>query len=351
MYYGVVSELLFPKVHPFVTNCGREEMNSLVVLALVCVTVGCVLRAGRKIWTRHFQDKDHPQQWKQRPAALTSVQMFVASLSFFIWAGFSSEPLISTDMKTFLCLVLAAGGLAIFNMFFRTFLQGLKGVTLAGPVEALVPLGAVVTGLFFGEDLPFNYWGLAGIIFMVLGLYKIALHKALLKMDDESRQRMVPEGQKIRLTLAPFLFARENPAVLAALMVVLLGSIGVHLDARLARSASVPWAFGCVFGISGVGNFLWALYKSEFKDLKLKHLLWAALPGTLFALGNGVTNYAYRFANTSYIAALKRGDVILTLIGGRKINKETEDFSNRLIGGALIAIGAALITIAIRMSE
>jgi len=316
----------------------------LIVSAVGLVLLGAVIRSARKIWTKTFQDANHPRAWKNRPAALTAIQMTVAATTFFIWSVLSGGPQIEGSLTIFVSWLVAAGLLQIFNMHARTALQGLKGLTLSAPVEAFVPLAAIAVGLLFNMVFPFkswarfplNVWGLLGIVLMVVSLYSLDLLRALKKEQ--------PTGAKVNL-LSPFVALRENPALLAVVLVVILGGVGVNIDAELAQRANVPWALAWIAVFAAAGNYLRGWRNGEFADLAWRDIAWVAAPGTLFAVGNGITNYAFRLANTAFVAALKRSETFFSIIGGRFINKETEQFDRRLFAGILMVLGAALVVI------
>ncbi|MEX1112767.1 MAG: hypothetical protein WEC84_04860 [Candidatus Andersenbacteria bacterium] len=318
-------------------------MESLPLLAVFFVIVGSLIRASRKVWTKWFQESEHPKQWKTRPAALTAVQMSVASATFFIWAALTGGSKVEGDPWVLFYWVVATGVLSVFNMYARTALQGLKGITLSAPIEALVPLGALIIGPLMAlvfpmqswRRFPLDVWGITGVVIMVIGVYRLNLRAALADQGNVSTVRL-------------FTLLRRNSAFVSAILVVTLGAIGVNLEAEMANRASIPWVLAWTFLITALGNYGMAWRGKEFSGLPLGAVAWAAVPGMLFALGNGVTNYAYRYANTAYVAGLKRSDVIFSLLGGWLINKEREELTRRVVAGTLIAIGAALILVGMR---
>ncbi len=66
----------------------------------------------------------------------------------------------------------------------------------------------------------------------------------------------------------------------------------------------------------------------------------------VYAAANVITNLAYHSSLVAYVGTLKRLMIPITIILAYFILKEKENFKDRLLGGALIAIGAILIGLA-----
>lgn len=296
--------------------------------------------------------------WEGRDAAFTALVMCSASVLLLVVAVLTGGPQITTHVLSwrsgFWIPVLGTGGLNIIIQYAKVRAKALEDVSLVGPIESTTPAIVIVVGMIMLGEYP-GLGGWAGIWLVALGTYSLQIADLFEKLSSASvpETSLAIEGVASRwrsrwyyvtVFLAPITALRQSRGVRWAFLAVLFSCVTLNYDALIARNANVSFASACVFGIAGMGNLAWAAYRRQFSGLDLWYVAQAlALLVVLFAMLHVVLNVAFRAALMSHVGALKRLAIPLTILGAFFFLSERKKFGGRLIGGALMAVGAILI--------
>ncbi len=223
----------------------------------------------------------------------------------------------------------AAPGTLVLNMVaFTLFVTALKvsPLSLTYPFLALTPIFLIGTGYLFLGELP-DLSGLAGIILITAGAY-------LINFKEISRG-----------ILAPIKEIKNEKGSLLMLIVAFIWSFAGAMD-KVAVEASSPFFFNVAFNTGFLILYLPFLkYKTpeftkEIKEHKGK-LFVLGLFGALMVICQMV---ALRLTLVSYVIAIKRSGMLITLIIGKLFFDEKITTFN--IGGTvLMCLGLILIGI------
>lgn len=284
--------------------------------------------------------------WKNRDAAIISLVMFLCSIMLFIVAMFTGGPQITSG---FWFAMLATGVLNIFIQYANTRSKALEDVSLVTPISSTTPAIVIFTSFIILGEVP-TFFGWLGIWIMAIGTYTLQIQEFWKKLSE---RKEIANYKNSRLKLwfavlfAPFLALKKSRGVRWAFGASLIGTISMNYDGVTARTAHIAFGSACIFGITALGNFVFfALPRDEFKGLNMRYAIKTTLwPALLFALFHLAINPAYRESIVPYIGTLKRLQVPMTIILAYLIIGERKNFRERLVGGMLIGIGAALIAI------
>lgn len=284
--------------------------------------------------------------WKNRDAAITSLVMFSCSIMLFIVAMFTGGPQITSG---FWFAMLATGVFNVFIQYASTRSKALEDVSLVAPISSTVPAIVIFTSFIILGEVP-TFLGWLGIWVLAIGTYTIQIQDFWKKLSE---RKEIAKYKKSQLKLwfavlfAPFLALRRSRGVRWAFGAALLGTISLNYDGVTARTANIAFGTACIFGITALGNLVFfALPRGEFKSLDMRYAIKTTLwPALLFALFHLAINPTYRETIVPYVGTLKRLQIPMTIILAYLMIDERKNFRQRLIGGALMGVGAALIAI------
>jgi drug/metabolite transporter (DMT)-like permease len=207
------------------------------------------------------------------------------------------------------------------------YMQALKTAPLSvcAPIMAYTPLFLIVTGwLLLQEAL--NFWGLAGVMSIVLGSYFLNLNG---------------RGQG---WLAPWAVFRQVPGTRWMLLAAGLFAITSALG-KLAVLYSAPTFFGLFYPTIFSGFMLAGYPWSSRPGIQLRRRpLWGFLMGCCMATSILCHFHGISLAPAAYLIAVKRTSLLFSVLYGGLWLQEGE-FSNRLTGSGFMLLGVILITI------
>jgi drug/metabolite transporter (DMT)-like permease len=205
----------------------------------------------------------------------------------------------------------------------------LADVSLVAPLISLSPLFMLLTSWLMLSETPDNL-GLAGIVLVVVGTYFLA-------------------GGQSNFALAPLVKLVEEPGTRWALTVAILWSITANID-KLTVQASSPltytfW-FHLVFTVAFTPIFLmlkseWTLIEgqSSEEDPGVTWLILILLSVGLFqAILTAAQMLAVIMTNVTYVIAIKRAGMLITVLGGGLFFDESH-LSRRFVAALLVLVG------------
>jgi len=217
-------------------------------------------------------------------------------------------------------------------------------ISLAVPMLSFTPLFLVGTAALLLGELP-SAVGALGILIIVAGSYILNTAKEHTRITDPLRAMIT------------------HPGVLAMLIVAFIYSVAINFDKVVVQNSDPVFGAGIVFLFLGLSfGTIALLVRQELLPRVLippAHPAFAAQPGTqgtpinyliLAGILTGILitieavciNTAYLLQIVPYVIAIKRMSIILVVLYGTIIFRET-DIVRRLAGAGLMVLGAVLI--------
>lgn len=325
------------KVHPFLPI--STERRDMTAIALAYVGCGAVIAAFYNVLLKRILNDD----WKKRPSLLVFLTQGASSLLFFAIAAATGGPQVTDG---FWWPAVASGLLNVGIQMGGMLARALEDVSLVSPIMATTPALVIFTSMVLLGEFP-TTTGWIGIWVMVIGTYSLNIEDVRAALERRTGAGAERSGLKktLLLWLAPFRALGRSAGVRWAFFAAMLSTISLNYDGVTARRANVAFASAVIFGLSAVGNAVIAARRGECAGFPPagKVLRVALLPAALFTAFNWVTNQAYRETIVPYVGTLKRLQIPLTIILAFFLLKERKSFRDRLVGGILLAVGAALI--------
>lgn len=232
-------------------------------------------------------------------------------------------PNLSTEFLLYIIpqgLVIAATSLLIAKAYKES------DASIVTPMFALSPILVVGTSFLILGEIP-TLRGLLGIIFITFGAYILKIR-----------------GSKTLLEPIRKLWSERGVQLI--LIVILIYSITANIDKiGVKQSSAIMWPFAIYF-LSSLFLMPVMMKKSDDWRSKIKSD-WRPLV-LLGALGGGsiiLQMMAFEITNVSYVVAIKRLSIPITVIFSFFMLNEKDSFRERITGSALMIIGALLISI------
>jgi drug/metabolite transporter (DMT)-like permease len=233
------------------------------------------------------------------------------------------EMLASLTQPGFWRLLAWSGALNVvaYALYIRAF--RLSDASLVAPLVLLTPVLMLVTSpIMVGETAP--PMGAFGVLFTVLGV-------GLLDASEAN-------GRRFNFTF----FVRDKGARLM-IAVATIWSVTANID-KLGVKASTPliWIASVTVVIAAVAFLYWAAGRRS--SLRGRSLRYAIGAGSAMAVGNTVQMWALTVLLTPYVIAIKRLSALFTVLASGIVLKE--DSGGRLLGAAVMLVGAVMIALA-----
>lgn len=217
-------------------------------------------------------------------------------------------------------------------------------ISLAVPMLSFTPLFLVGTAALLLGEFP-SMIGSLGIVIVVAGSYILNMARGHTRITD------------------PFRDMIAHPGIMAMLVVAFLYSVSINFDKMVVQNSDPFFGSGIVFLVLGTSfGLIAALARYGFLPRRLmppqrpaiprepaeprssgKYLLMAGLlTGALITIEAAAINTAYLLQIVPYVIAIKRMSLILIVLYGTLIFRET-DLVRRLAGAGLMVSGVILI--------
>lgn len=314
-------------------------------------------------WLAYFQilRKREVGAWKGKDATFTAAYLLIASAALFIISVMTGGPQIMESgswRENFWLAAIVTGVLNIGFQIFSVKANRLADTSLVTPYLATTPAIVILTSAAILHEWP-SKMGYMGLVLLILGAYIINIESYLAKRKAEERNW--------KDAFAPFTALKYNSGVRFALGAALIGSVSLNFDGIAARTANVPFAFGVVMMIAGVGSLVVAMFLREWiiviqpsaafylgegryspvptsdapkptvPSKRISRVLWMAF---WYAGAIWLMSLANRESIVPYVGSMKRIQIPFNAILAIWLLKESVTKA-RFIGGIVMALGAA----------
>ncbi len=307
--------------------------------AIALVAAGAVFAALYNTFTKKVQTGD----WKSRTSLLVALHQGGAGVILFLTAFLTGGPEIQPG---FFWPMIATGVLNIGIMYGKMRARALEDVSLVTPIDSTTPAAVIVTSMIILGEYP-SRLGWAGIWLLAIGTYVLNIQDVKTKLATRvSTSSAIGWRRTAQIWLAPFLALGKSQGVRWAFFAVALSTISLNYDGLVARRANIAFGFACVFSITALGNLAVALWRREYQGITAKETLSKVAPlALIFAASNFITNFAFRLDIVPYVGTMKRIQIPITILFAYYLVGEKKSFRERMVGGIIMAIGAALIAL------
>lgn len=142
--------------------------------------------------------------------------------------------------------------------------------------------------------------------------------------------------------MRPFIELKDHPGARLMLMVAALWTITPIIEKiGIGETNAFFWASSSLFFLSLMYTIL-AIKRGSFNELSKKYYGFIILLGLLQGVSYTVQLYAYTLTFVGYVTAIKKMNVLFSIIFGYLFFKE-KNFKQRIIGGILMFIGVMFI--------
>lgn len=308
--------------------------------ALTLILAGSFVLALFAVLSKYYQRGN----WANRSALVAATASGGAACMLIAYSLALGGPYLQ---EGWVLPVILTGILNIGIIYARTRARAIEDVSLVTPIDSTTPAIVIFTAIVInGEYPPFLGW--LGIWVMVIGTYVLNIQELREKLLKSQELAALSWWRKqLRIWLTPFLVFRKSAGVRWALFAALLASISLNYDGQAARRADVGFGFGLIYAIVAVGNLAIALILGECRKVDWKGLAlrWGVL-GLPMALGTALVALSFRYSLVAYVGTVRRITIPMAIVLAFLILGERKSFSQRIVGGIIMAIGAALITLA-----
>ena len=200
-------------------------------------------------------------------------------------------------------------------------------ISVISPILGLVPIAVVFPAIILLQETPSRLSGI-GIVLVSIGIY-------LLHYD------------KTTSIFKPVLRLRDDTGVQLVVIALAIISILPSIDKiGIQNSSPIIWVFSTHI-VTALILFIVALYFDEqFSNSVERNWKLLCVLGTASAMIWIVQAYAYTMLNVSYVQAIKRGSILISILVGGLIFNE-QNYCERLVGGGIIFCGIVLVVIGI----
>lgn len=306
------------------------------VMATFLVVAGALALALYNVLSRIFQRGD----WKNRSALVSVATSVGATIMLLGYSLVTGGPRLSSG---WLFPVLATGALNIGIMFAKMRARALEDISLVTPIDSTTPAVVIITAMIIVGEFPTRL-GWLGIWVLVIGTYILNIQELRQKLLERGTMGGSRWWRELRVWLAPFLALRNSAGVRWAFFAVALSTISLNYDGLTARRTDVGFGFGLVYAIVAFGNVAVAIVRREYSGASMASfgLRMIAL-GLPLAVGTILTGLAFQLSLVAYVGTMKRVVIPFSIVLAYFILNERGFFRQRIIGGIIMAIGAALV--------
>jgi drug/metabolite transporter (DMT)-like permease len=249
---------------------------------------------------------------------------FLTLTCFGFWQQLQVMNLSSTFWQT----ILIVGFFAVIGNVFLVRALEIGDLSVLGPINAYKSVVGLGIGLVLLNEIP-GWWGLAGILFIVVGSYVVLTTKQA-KQGISWRVFKRPE---VRLRLAALLFSAIDGAFLK--------------KAIILSTPLTAFFFWCLLGF--VFTLAWILLtiRSRWREQSQLLISQKSTYVGLF-LTVGITQVASNIAlagmQVGYALALFQTSALVSVLFGYQFFRE-QNIVRKLVGASIMVLGAILITV------
>lgn len=241
---------------------------------------------------------------------------------------------------------------AVLNIFIQ-YLGHIKPLELEDasavtPLSAISPVLVIATSYYTLGQAP-TAWGVVGIILVAMGTYILGLKGKEVALPKIMR-KVIPDFLQTRFTFwfGPFLRLASSLGARLAIISAVIASISINYD-KLAIDYSNPlFATSAGYLVSAVAMLAWSFARGQWQKIPRSDKRTIGVKafgiGLFFGIGSCLTNSAFLFGIVPYVSALRRTEILFTvLLGWFFLQKEREFIRIRLIAAAIMTLGVIML--------
>ncbi|OGN02478.1 MAG: hypothetical protein A2655_02015 [Candidatus Yanofskybacteria bacterium RIFCSPHIGHO2_01_FULL_43_42] len=280
-----------------------------------------------------LQSKKNPD-FQNHTALFTGMIGCLAVSMLFVASYFSGGMELTSDWWV---PVLITGGLIGGYLYAEVKAFSIGDVSLVAPIASTTPASIILASMIILGEMP-SRMGWLGICFVVTGTYIVNIQGYFEQRNSEGYVR------RWRDWLVPLLMLKKSVAIRYAYLCVIIATIAINYEAMAVRRANVAFATACIFGIGTIINLAIAyrggITRKSIGSLMNRYTLVVAI--CLF-FSVWLPNLAFRYEIVPYVGALKRFQILLTIILAYWIMGEKKNFKSRFVGACIMVAGLVLI--------
>lgn len=224
--------------------------------------------------------------------------------------------------------MLVVGLFAMVGNVFLVKALHLGDLSVLGPINAYKSVVGLIVGIFLLNEIP-GWWGLAGMLLIVIGSYVVLTNKQQRKGFSWG----IFQRPEVKLRLAALVFSAIDGAFLKKAIVL--------------SSPTTAFFYWCVFGFGF--TLVWILLTMRKQWQRQLHLLFSEkITYLALFLTVGVTQVASNIAladmPVGYALALFQTSALVSVLFGYQFFNE-QGILRKLIGAGIMVAGAIMITI------
>lgn len=249
---------------------------------------------------------------------------FLALACLAVWPQLQVEGL----PKAFWLSMLVVGLFAMLGNVFLVKALHIGDLSVLGPINAYKSVVGLVVGIFLLNEIP-GWWGLAGVVLIVVGSYIVLSNK----QQRKGFSWRIFGRQEVKLRLAALVFSAIDGAFLKKAIVL--------------SSPTIAFFYWCVFGFAF--TLIWMLVVLKDRWQEQTSLLFSQKSTYLaLFLTVGVTQVASNIAlagmQVGYALALFQTSALISVLFGHRFFNE-QGILRKLIGAGIMVAGTILITV------
>ncbi len=258
--------------------------------------------------------------------------VYVVSMSRWLFAlpilfafNYNSIIIPSVNLEAILWLIIVSP-LELLAMILYIKAISIYEMSLVIPFLSLTPMFLLITGyVFLNERVSIN--GMLGVLLIVSGIYLMNL--------SNTRGGI----------LSPFKNVFKNRGAVYVIIVALIYTITSTIGKRIVNLVGPSFMSFWYLASLTIVLFIFISIKRESVLPALKSNLFQNFAiGTFVGLAAFTLFSSYQEIPVSYAIALKRTSILFSVLWGRIFFKES-DFKKRILGSAIVLIGAILIAL------
>jgi len=243
-------------------------------------------------------------------------------LAFWPQLRFSDLP------EEFWYSILITSVLATFGNVFLVKALHIGDLSVLGPINAYKSVVGLLMGIFLLNEIP-GWWGLTGILLIVVGSYVVLADKQQRKGFAWS----IFQRPDVKLRLAALVFSALDGAFLK--------------KAILVSTPTTAFFYWCLFGFACTLIWITLLMRNQWRS-QMKLLVSQKFVFVALCLAVGITQIASNVAlvgmPVGYALALFQTSALISVLFGYHFFRE-QSIVRKLIGASIMVAGAVLITV------
>lgn len=218
----------------------------------------------------------------------------------------------------------------------------LEDVSIVSALLGITPIFVILTSWLLLREFP-TFYGLIGIGLIVLGTYFLNLKGFNVKLPTKL-EKIIPQKfhQPTLFFSAPLLRLFSSKGAIIALFIAIIAAISLNFDKQVVLNSNPAMRAASVFLVVAIVVYGVSIVRGRWQKLD-KTYFWPIFGiGLLLGLANILMDSGYLYGIVPYVGALKRTQVLWTVIFAGIFLKEKHTVL-RLGAAAIIVSGIILL--------